>query len=176
MKIIASLIFGLFLTAATSTYGQVWREIKPIESTGDDVRRLLGDKVTCHLGECKYDLPKGGTVRFGFSLGSCESIPAGTVTTVSVSFGPDHNLRVSDLGFDESKLITVSSAAYLPESGIKIDVQETLVYESAELGVKVEAGKDKRVIELTYFPAARHAKLFCPPAPEAKPKPPAGRK
>jgi len=166
MKIIASLIFVLFLASATSAYGQVWREIKPIESTGEDVRRLLGDKVNCWLGRCEYKLPKGGTVYFEFSLGTCKDKPAGAVTEIMVFPGPAYNLFISDLNIDESKLIPGD-----PGDQLNIDV-----YESRELGIKIEAGKDKRVVTLKYFPAAKYDTILCSPASEAKPKPPVVRK
>lgn len=167
MKIIASFIFGLLLTAATSAYGQVWREIKPIESTEGDVRRLLGDKVQCEpeVARCVYKLPKGGTVYFNFSVGSCKDIPAGTVRLVQVILGPSYEIFISDLGIDESKLTP----------GDPGDTMDVRVYESRELGMKIVATKNRQVINLEYFPPAPYGDLLCPPASEVKRKPPADR-
>jgi hypothetical protein len=117
MKLIASLVFSMSLAPATSVYGQEWQEIKPIESTRKDVVRVFGERGLDRGGrcgavdECSYDLPRGGTIHFSFSVFTCQSalagmpwnIPPGTVTMVWVIPGPAYNLSISDLNMDESK-------------------------------------------------------------------------
>ena len=173
MKIIASLIFGLFLASATSAYGQVWREIKPIESTVDDVKRLLGGKVTCLPGGCEYKIPKGGTLYIDFSSFTCKEAGPGTywnvpLYTVISLRAHNPNLSVSDLNIDESELTLEPPSDQL---------NDTYIYERRELGMKVLVETDERTVSLLeYYPAAKYDKILCPSSSKSKTKPPARRK
>lgn len=177
MKIIASFIFGLFLAAATFTYGQGWRDIKPVESTHKDVVRLFGEKTMdggpCGAFGCSYKLPKGGSIHFSFRLPACDDMPPGSlynfppgaVSRVLAYPGPAYNLSISDLNLNASNFTRRESGHGL------IDV-----YESRELGMRVTAGKTGQVNALEYFPAVRYNKMLaCHSPSEAKPKPPAAR-
>ena len=177
MKFIASLIFGLFLAAATSAYGQDWRDVKPVESTHKDVVRLFGEKTRdggpCNAFSCSYKLPKGGTINFSFPHTTCKDLlpgslanfPPGAVSHILVYPGSAYNLSVSDLNIDLSKFTQRES-----------DHGFMYVYESKELGMRITAGKTGQVNALEYFPAARyHKMLTCPSSSEDKPKPPACR-
>jgi hypothetical protein len=159
MKLIASLIFGLFLASATSTYGQKWREIRPIESTCKDVERLLGGKA-CGQGEVEYKLPNARIVVV-FSQTRCEGgwpgrydVPPGTVISLRANFPPPNNPQLADLNIDQSKL----------KQGDSGDQLNILVYKSRELGVFLEVAKSGEVLTLVMFPAAEHKSLICPDA------------
>ncbi|MDT7540401.1 MAG: hypothetical protein QOE33_305 [Acidobacteriota bacterium] len=162
MKYITMLAFGILLVSATSAYAQVWQEIKPIESTCKDVARLLGGKP-CDSAEIKYELP---TVNIYISIAKtgCDksgwgyNVPAGTVIGVRAFLSLSH-VFISDLHIDESKL----------KPGDAGDMLDILVWESDELGVKLETSKEKQVITASYYPAAKYNHLFCTPPSKSPP-------
>jgi hypothetical protein len=157
MKIVASLIFGIFLAATHSASGQNWRDIKPIESSCKDVERTLGGEA-CGRLRYEYRLPSAGLLNIDFERGVCHyksrpasyNVPFETVIHMRASvYGS--KLFISDLGIDESKL----------KSGDAGDMLDVEVYESEELGIKMEVTKEKEIITLTYYPPARHDHLRC---------------
>jgi hypothetical protein len=159
MKYITTLAFGMFLASATSVYAQVWREIKPIESTCKDVGRLLNVKA-CDKDRVEYRLPNGGMMYVGFERFTCSdkwspakyNVPTGTVISVWASLALA-NVSLSDLQLDESKL------KQLPPSDLIGEVR----YESDELGLILSTFEGKRVADFISYPSTRYDHLLCSP-------------
>jgi hypothetical protein len=153
----AVLIIALGVSSfAVKGSAQDWQEIKPIGSTCKDVERVLGGEV-CGKREVEYKLPTA-TIYVGFAMSSCEErwlgrydIPPGTVTNLQVFLAPPY-LTLAALNIDESKLTK-------GDAGDQLDI---LVYESRELGIKLEASKAKDVITLLKYPATKYDHLRCP--------------
>lgn len=155
MKFIASLIFGLFFASTSSALHQDWREIKPIESTCKDVERVFGGEI-CGKRQYKHRLPSAGMLYIDLAHDMCRDTPPdakrddapGVVTRVFASLYGS-GLFISDLSVDESKL----------KSGDAGDQLGVDVYVSEELGISMETTKEKEIITLTLFPAARYRPL-----------------
>ena len=157
VKLLILTTVGILLFSS-GEHAQEWRAVKPIESTCKDVERLLGIKA-CGKSEVAYKLPTGGTVYIGFAKVACEdvwpgryNVSPGTVTSVQAHLG-NAGLFLSDLNLDESKL----------RKGDAGDMLGVIVYESKELGVKLEVSEERQVISATYFPSTKYDHLRCPP-------------
>jgi hypothetical protein len=167
MKIIASLIFGLFLVSANAAYGQAWREIKPLESTCQDVERLLGAKL-CGKMQREHTLPSGGTISIRFSHTPCQGkwpdrydVPPGTVISVQV-FLMDAPVSIADLRVDESKfkLKKIDDEGVAEGEDIE-DISDEDIYESEELGIQFSVSKKREVTSVSYSPPAKYDHLLC---------------
>jgi hypothetical protein len=143
------------LCFAGTSRAQVWLGIKPLESTKEDVERLLGPPL--RVNDSVYD-SKGGRVSVTYSDASCTkgwpygwNVKSGTV--VGVTIYPQPRPKLAELPIDISK-----TTKYVDPSGV-------IHFNNDDEGwsVAVEPNEHEvRVIE--YYPAATYNHLRCPEA------------
>ena len=96
---------GLMLMIGNSLLAQEWRGIRPLQSTRDDIRRLLGASPDANDLRSKYRLDKEEVYVVFSTKGFCdadtEKVPPGTVLLIQVT--PKRDLRLADLQIDEKK-------------------------------------------------------------------------
>jgi hypothetical protein len=154
---VASCFFMLFATVGLSK-GKDWRGITPLQSTREDVIRLLGySDAPCG---CAYDLGDE-TVSMNYSDGPCEkgmpggwNVPRDTVISILVNLIARPFL--ADLNIDEKKY----------EKVIDHHVIGNIYYVDKEEGVTIGT-YEGRVNWIGYTPAAKDEHLRCPNEPIA---------
>jgi hypothetical protein len=138
----------ILLTSITAS-ARVWRGIVPLQSTRQDVERLLGVPSGDY-----YDL-KNEIVYIDFSTGTCPGagpasykVPADTVTRIMVITKSEPLL--DSLGVDISKY----------KKDVDGDLQEHIFYNNEEAGESIETFQN-RIQSMTYSPLASESSLRC---------------
>lgn len=148
---------GVTFCFAATVKPQGWREIRPLQSTREDVERLIGPPM--QPNGATYDL-KGERVNIGYSDVRCTkgwpygwNVPAGTVTSITIY--PQPRPKLSELPIDISK-----STKFVDPTGI-------IHYSNDEEGLSVAVDPNEyEVMALEYYPAANDARLRCPDVAE----------
>ncbi len=162
-RIISLIVFGLAMcgfTFAQSPLAELEKikEIKLLESTRDDVRRILAD-YTLEAANNSHRNDKFSTenvhIKIWYSRGDCSveheewNVPKLTVIEIVVS--PINSLEFKDLGFDYSKFQREKKFKNLPNE---------YIYHNKNLGIAVDV-KENEVYEVTYFPPKENYSLLC---------------
>ena len=126
-----------------------WRGLIPLQSTRQDVERLLGTRTGYY-----YNL-NNETVYIDFSSGTCKGIdadsykvPAGMVTRIMVIPKSETSL----------KALSVDVTRY--KQRVEQDIAQHVFYYDEEAGESIEVF-DGKVQSLTYMPKASEASLRC---------------
>lgn len=135
------------------SHGKEWRSIKPLQSTREDVVRLMGHSAdSC---ECLYDLGDE-IVSIVYSSGPCEkglaggwNVPRNTVVSIIVTQRVPSFL--ADLKINESKYKKIADPHVLGN----------FYYTNEEEGVTIST-YNGRVKYIEYTPTAKDAYLRCP--------------
>jgi hypothetical protein len=150
----------LILLVTISAEAKAWRGIVPLQSTREDVERLLGPPVQpCRFEHCFYETAEEH-VFVAYSRGPCPedefrpfNVPRGTVEEIDVT--PKKKPRLTDLNLDLSKY----------EKTEDDELLGLVYYENRDEGVIFEV--DLGVVKsITYVPTPRDEYLRCPPAKE----------
>ncbi len=162
-KIIFLIVFGLAMcgfTFAQSPLAELEKikEIKLLESTQNDARRILAD-YTLEVANNSHRNDKFSTenahIEIWYSRGDCSvgheewNVPKLTVTEIVVS--PINSVEFKDLGFDYSKFQREKKFKNLPNE---------YIYHNKNLGIAVDV-KENEVYEITYFPPKENYSLLC---------------
>ncbi len=138
----------ILLTSITAS-ARGWRGIVPLQSTRQDVERLLGVPSGDY-----YDL-KNEIVYIDFSSGTCQGagpdsykVAVDTVTRIMVITKAEPLL--DSLGFDISKY----------KKDVDGDIQEHVFYNNEEAGESIETF-DNRIQSITYSPLASESSSRC---------------
>src|SRR5687768_1337971 len=145
------------LVAFTSiSYGKEWRGIVPLQSTREDVTRLLGIPRVTNKYRDLYNL-KDEIVLIDYSTGVCKqggiwNVPPDTVLAISVS--PRKALEISDLSLNLSRYQILTDKHL---SGI-------FYYNNAEEGIHITT--DREIVRsIDYLPSAKDEYLRCAKPP-----------
>ncbi len=151
--IIAFALVMLVLTASSNTFGRSWRDVRPLHSTAQDVRRLFPaceEKETgCYLALEDREVTvifSGGKI----GLSECKGVPKGTVLAVIVRFRSPRKLQEFTL---KRERFTVFDPSNPPKRGYK-------TYYYARDGFMINTYRGK-AIELVYLAAKKDIPL-CP--------------
>lgn len=160
MKILTVIWFCLCVIVLTGAPVQDkgWRGIEPLRSTRADVERLLGPPTETKGGYSVIYLRPDETVIINYAQGlpcgigehySQWRVPRWTVESISIT--PLKEIRLAQLGIDESKY-EKRSGGHLPEDVYYINDQdgETLITFQGQ------------VKGFSYYPAEKYAHLLCP--------------
>lgn len=157
MNVITIILACLLTILASSSvsHGKEWRGLKPLQSTREDVVRLLGHSTdSC---DCLYNLG-AEIVSIVYSSGPCEkgmpggwNVPRDTVISIGVSIIPGAEPLLTDLKINESKYQKVEDP----------HVRDNLNYTDEVEGITISTylGRVKRI---AYTPTAKDAHLRCP--------------
>ncbi len=147
-KIIVACVLTI-LTVASFSHADEWRGIKPLHSTCEDAKRLLGI-TKCETGI--YDF-KNETAFIWFSERPCAdgwNVPPGTVTSLEVF--PKKKIQLTDLGVDERRFKRkASQSAANPDR-----------YIDEEEGLVITAYPDGEVKSIAYIPTTKDNYLRYP--------------
>jgi hypothetical protein len=139
----------LMLVTAGTSWARGWRGLIPLQSTRQDVERLLGTPTNYY-----YDL-KNETVYIHFSSGACQGdepdsykVPAGTVTRIMVIPKSEPSL----------KTLRVDIARYKKQ--VDENIKQHVFYYDEDAGNAIEVF-DGKVESLTYTPGVSQASLRC---------------
>ena len=166
-----SIALLLTLTFSSLTVGQSHRdliakvrEIKLLESTRDDVRRILADFITSESNEYSQDYDNDEvTITVHFSDGICsadteedddeDSIRwnVGEWTVTRIEIVPSNDMAVNDSGFDVTKLQKEQMYNNTPDQ---------YIYHDKPGGVAIETGDDI-VGKIIIFPSSSRARKLC---------------
>jgi hypothetical protein len=148
---ILSPLLVIITTIVASAQG--WRDIVPLRSNCEDVKRVL--KVDrCIFPESEYDLPDFKVIVYFSQNQSCDAdprdwrVPPGTVTSIIIS--PTKKMRSAELGINLSKYKKLTDT----------DIVGMERYESREEGVTVELFKGF-VQNIFFYPTSKDERLRC---------------
>ena len=147
IEIIICCVWLVLVTAGTSS-AKGWRGLVPLQSTRQDVERLLGMPTDSY-----YDL-RNETVYIYFSSGRCQDgpdsykVPANLVVQILVI--PKSERPLNALGIDISK----------HKKKADEDIKQHVFYYDEEAGEAIEVF-DGKVQSLAYAPTASAASLRC---------------
>jgi len=141
-----------------------WRDIRPMQSTCEDVTRILGGNA-CHKKSVSYERP-GELVTVVFSQHCCDSrwpyeeysAEKGTVTDVLVIPRYPKLITLSDLRLDKSQLQRRSAG----------DMIGAVEYVNNGIGIRITATTDDRIMALEYFPSSKYDHLRCFPGDRSR--------
>jgi hypothetical protein len=151
-----SIIFSLLLLLTGETHDTLaksWRQITPLRSTAEDVKKLAEScKETETRCQFTFEDQEVMIIFSGSNVGvlECASVPKGTVLAVIVKFSRPRRLRDFQL---KNKKFKVFDPSHPPEMGYK-----TYYYEND--GFLINSYKDQ-VIGLVYIAAKKDVHL-CP--------------
>ena len=123
----------LIAITACDAYSKSWHGIVPFHSTRADINRILGktpcqdengigyssDKEDVYFVLAPVDVPT-----------SCGSVTAGTVLRIEIT--TKKQLRISDLGLEEKRLIELSTSSLPSDTKAYIDAEEGVVCQNAK--------------------------------------------
>lgn len=144
----------LFLLAIGAASAQTWREIVPLRSNCEDLKRIMG------ISRClntTYDFADA-KVTIAFSDGTCATgwnVKEGTVLFIEVH--PKAPLKLEDLDLDEA-LYQKTVDSHLPE---------VTHYRNQDRGANIAVFSDGTVASLSYGPSTKDKALECASKPEA---------
>ncbi len=168
VRLLSTLILVSFLAAGVE--GQSFRErfekikqVKVLESTREDVRRILSDYVTSEDNEYEQDYASeeidvtvyfaGGTCsedRHPYDFSSVWKTNEWTVVRIEVE--PNNNRSSPrDAGFDLSKMVKEQRYQGSPEQ---------IIYHDKARGVAIETYED-RIEMVIFYPGQGHARKLC---------------
>lgn len=156
MRFIVVVVFVL-LMFADICFGQDWRGLKPLKSTCDDVKRVLGVDH-CEYPRSTYRL-EDEIIEVSFVTCPCTSVcdgenrgwklPPDTVTAIHRELRK--GLPVADFQVDSDKWAKTTT-----------DFIGQVIYSNEELGLRLSA-VDGSVLSITYYaPLDKNKQLFCP--------------
>ena len=156
MQLIKLLIFAVLFILGTTifSYGQVVKDIIPMHSTCDNVKKILGVE-TCKKSHEFYDL-ENESVSIGYSTEVCQkaylkhwNISIGTVLSV-IRF-PKKPILLKDVPVD-------LNTCKISEG--ESDVPGTLTYSCEKVGTTISVF-DGYVYQLMYTPIPEDSRLLC---------------
>lgn len=148
----------IIATSVSATIGQtdVWKSIKVMTSTREDVRKILGQSDQGRGSEV-YSI-NGGTVDVEYSYGSCAdkynsgwNIPKDVV--VRFRFTPLTNIKFTSLKLNRRKFEIIHESA---------DVPNLITYIDRSEGVRFVVHRPDDLLQTVgFFPPARYENLRC---------------
>jgi len=157
----------LIAITACDAYSKSWRGIVPFHSTRADIDRILGKTPCQDENGIGYS---SGNEDVYFVLApvdvptSCGSVTAGTVLRIEIT--TKKQLRISDLGLEEKRLIELSTSSLPSDTKAYIDAEEGVVVRTqsglAEAIFYVPGTRDRGLCPILYIdPAILVTPVIC---------------
>jgi hypothetical protein len=159
MRSINVLLVCLCLSLSTAIHAQEkgWRGIKPLQSTREEVERVIGTSteqspVLYKLDDVIVVIDYVGNAPCGSERASGWKVPPGTVITIAMHFKT--RINFSDLKIDTSKYKKIDD----PE------LPSNYHYVNTEEGIDIQVS-GSTVEGMSYFPTVKDNYLRCPNSP-----------